>query len=221
MKDSSCEIKENKIVMNKVMSEREKDALQEAGNIAAGSAATALSKLVSEKIMIDVTECKLTRVDEIPQILGGPTELVVAVNMVIPNRKLCSILMLFPHKSAKELCDMFSKRKLGTTKEITPDELNSLTEIGNICICAYLNALSKLLDIILMPSPPSVASDMIASILQDVAISADEIGEYAIIIETNFLHKYGSNKGHFMFILDQKSKEAIFNVFNVDVKDVN
>ena len=139
--------------------------------------------------------------------------------MVIPYRKLCSILMLFPHKSAKELCDMFSKKELGTTKEITSSEMEVFTEIGNICICAYLNALSKMLDVLLMPSPPTVASDMIASILQSVAISADEIDEYAIIIETDFLHKYGRNKGHFMFILDQKSKEAIFNFFNIKPDD--
>ena len=80
MKDSSCEVKENETMDMEVMSDREKDALQEAGNIAAASAATALSKLVNQKIMIDVTECKLTKVDNIPQILGGPTELVVAVN---------------------------------------------------------------------------------------------------------------------------------------------
>ncbi len=216
MKNSSCEVMDSDTMEKYTLSEKEKDALSEAGNIAAASAATALSKIVGEKVMIDVTECKLTKVDKIPQAFGDVTNLVVAVNMEIPNRKLCSILMLFPYKSARDLCDLFTRKKLGTTKEITEKEICALTEIGNICICAYLNGLSKLLKVQFMPMPPSVASDMVGSILQDVAISADEINEYAIIIETNFVHKYGNNKGLFLFILDKESKEAIFKVFNVE-----
>jgi chemotaxis protein CheC len=195
---------------------KEKDALQEAGNIAAAYAASALSKLIGDEIMIDVTVCSLTKVDNIPQALGEVTNLVVAVNMVIPDKNLCSIIMLFPYESAMELCDMFYRKESGTTKEINEKEIGALTEIGNICICAYLNALSKLLGVEYMPTPPAVASDMIGSVLEEVAISADAINEFAIIIETNFIHKIGNSKGHFLFILDKASKDAIFKVFKVN-----
>lgn len=216
MNEGTSEVMDSETMKKYTLSEKERDALSEAGNIAAGSAATALSKIVGEKVMIDVTECKLTKVDKIPQAFGDVTNLVVAINMEIPNRKLCSILMLFPNKSAMDLCDLFTHKELGTTKEITDREIGVLTEIGNICICAYLNGLSKLLKVEFMPMPPSVAADMVGSILESVAISADEINEYAIIIETNFIHKYGNNKGLFLFILDKESKEAIFNVFKVE-----
>ena len=169
----------------------------------------------NNEIMIDVTECRLTEVDKIPRAFGEVTDLVVAINMAIPNRRLCSILMIFQYQSAMDLCDMFLRKEMGTTKRITKNEINALTEIGNICICAYLNGLAKLLNVEFMPSPPSVASDMVGSILESIAISVDELYEYAVIIETNFIHKFGKNKGHFLFILDNESKEAIFKVFKV------
>ena len=203
----------NETMNNYILSDREKDALQEAGNIAAAYAATALSQLVGESIIIDVTECKITKVDQIPHAFGEITDSVVAINMVIPSRKLCSIVMIFPKDSATELCDMFTKKKRGTTKKITENEINALTEIGNICICAYLNAISRLLDIEFLPSPPAVACDMVGSILEDVAISADAIDDFAILIETNFIHKYGHNKAHLLFIPDLEARDAILRKF--------
>jgi chemotaxis protein CheY-P-specific phosphatase CheC len=49
------------------MSEKQKDALQEAGNIAAGSAATALSTLLGERVMIDATNCRIKDLEKVPQ----------------------------------------------------------------------------------------------------------------------------------------------------------
>ena len=205
------------IVNDTTLSERELDALKEAGNIAAAHAATALSKLISEKIMIDVTECNLTKVDKFKGLFGKTEDSAIVINMDIPNRDLCSIMMFFPFHSAIELCDMFYKRASGTTNELSTKEIGALAEIGNICICAYLNALSKLLNIMYMPAPPEVASDSINSVLEKAASESSLVNDYAILIETNFLHNSHANKGHFLFILDDESKNAIFNVFKIQV----
>ena len=215
MKDSSSTVKEENTPNDYVLSDKEKDALQEAGNIAAAYAATALSTLVGENILIDVTECKITKVDKIPHAFGDITDMVVAINMAIPTRQICSILMIYPFESAMELCDMFSKKERGTTKEITDNEIASLTEISNICICAYLNALSRLLGIEYMPSPPKIASDMIGPILEEIAVTADTVDDFAILIETNFVHKFGFNKAHLIFLPDRESRDAILNAFKV------
>ena len=155
------------------LNEFQKDALQEACNIAAANAVSALSKLIDEKINLEITECKILKTEKIPYALGDVSSEVVAVNMMIPNKNLCSVLMFLPIKFAMEYCDKFSKNVVGTTKQISYNEIVVLTEIGNICICAYLNALSKLMDTKLMPTPPAVACDTIGSILEDVAVSAD------------------------------------------------
>jgi len=199
------------------MSERQKDALQEAGNIAAGSAATALSTLLGERVMIDATNCRIKDLEKVPQALGDVTKQVVAVYMGVQDMNHGSIQMIFSHQSALMLCDMFSKKWTGMTKEITDKEIASRAEIGNICICAYLNTLSKLMGITLMPYPPAVAVDMIGPILEAIATDFDAVGESAVMIETDFIYKYGRSKGHFLFIPDEESKQMILRRFKTDV----
>ena len=198
------------------MSERQKDALQEAGNIAAGSAATALSTLLGERVMIDATKCRIEGLEKVPRLLGDVTKEVVAVYMGVRDMNHGSIQMVFSHQSAMRLCDMFSKNWSDTTKEITDREIAILAEIGNICICAYLNTLSKLTDTTLMPYPPAVAVDMIGPILEAIATDFDAVGESAIIIETEFLYRYAKSKGHFLFIPDEESRQKILRRFKAD-----
>ena len=195
------------------MSERQKDALSEAGNVGAAYAVTALSKLVDEEILINVTECKLAKMEQFPQSLGDAASFVVGVNMLIPTENLCSILMFFPYDAAMECCDMFSKNKIGSTTEISYKEYVILAEIGNICLCAYLNALSKLINEQFIPTPPAVACDELGSLLEDVAPSADLINNNAIIVQTSFIDHNGQENGHFLFIPDRDAKDAILKVF--------
>jgi chemotaxis protein CheC len=198
------------------MTDKEKDALSEAGNIAAGYAVSALSELLGEDIMIDVTKCQFVNINKITEAFDNPKNFVVGLNMLIPTTNLCSVLMFLPYKSAMEYCDKFAKNKIGTTKEISYKEYVFLAEIGTISLCAYLNALSKLLNITLLPTPPAVACDVMSSILEDVAPSAETFNDNAILIETNFEHKSSENKGNILFIPDGESKDAIFKAFKVN-----
>jgi chemotaxis protein CheC len=202
------------------MNNKKKDALQEAGNIGAGYAITALSKLIDQQIMIDVTRCRKVKINDITSFFGDTTKYVVGINMLIPTRYLCSVLMFLPYESALKYCDRFRKKEVGTTKRISYDEFILLTEIGTISLCAYLNALSKLLNVQLIPTPPAVACDAIGSIMEDIAPSADTINDHAIFIETNFIEASNRRKdnnddrGNILYIPDRDSKNAILNVFN-------
>jgi chemotaxis protein CheC len=207
---------DSKLITGFDLKPRQKDALQEAGNIAAAHAATALSKIINEKIMIDVTECMLTSVEKIPESFGDVTSEVVAVYMDIQQMEKGFIMILFSHGSAVELCNMFSKIENGKDREISDRDIAVLTEIGNICICAYLNALSKMLDNVLTPTPPMVAKDMIGAILDNIATNASEIDDSAILIETDFIHRYGRSKGQLLFMPDKTFKQMIIKSFDVE-----
>ena len=56
---------------------------------------------------------------------------------------------------------------------------------------------------------------MIGAILQTVAVDVDNLGEEAILVETDFIHNHGRTKGFFLFIPDIRSKQAIFDAFDV------
>ena len=199
------------------MTKKQIDALQEAGNIGAAYAATALSKLVDGEVMIDVTRCKLIEITELPKAMGNGNKYVVGINMLIPTTYLCSILMFLPYSSAMEYCDLFHKYELGTTKEIAYKEYVVLAEIGTICLCSYMNALSKLVGLDCIPTPPAVACDVIESILEDVSTSADAVDDTAILIETDFVNRITHNQGLFLFIPDREVADAIIKKFNANI----
>ncbi|PYO75720.1 MAG: hypothetical protein DMD67_10695 [Gemmatimonadetes bacterium] len=57
------------------------DALREVANIGAGHAATALSQLTNRRIMISVPQINIARLEEVPDLLGNPQDVVAAVLM--------------------------------------------------------------------------------------------------------------------------------------------
>ena len=192
------------------------DALRELGNIAAAHAATSLSKLLNKEILIDVTESSLHHVESLPYALGEVDMEVFAVYMNLAYKYRGIILMILPTIKAIQLSDMFFGKENGSNRPVEEDDKEAITEIGNICVCAYLNAISKFLDISLIPSPPGLAVDMLGAILEFPASIIGERSEYAIVIETKMIHDHDIFPGHILFLPDQKSQNLILERFGVE-----
>lgn len=126
------------------------------------------------------------------------------------------ILFVFPYKNALRLSSMFLGKSDDPNREIDEDDRSAISEIGNICACAYLNAISKFLDITLMPSPPGIAIDMLQAIMEFPASLIGQRSEYAIVIETQFIHRNEAFPGLILFMLDPPSQELILKRFGVD-----
>jgi chemotaxis protein CheC len=163
------------------------DALKEVANIGAGHAATALSQMTNKKIMISVPQVTVTPLEEVPEVLGDPAEVVAAVLMHMMGDLTGRTLLLFPESSAYALCDILLRRPIGTTTELGVMEQSGIKEVGNILSSAYLTALSDFMGMMLVPSVPSLVVDGGASNL----------------------------KGHFLLLPDLASLRAIFDAIRV------
>jgi chemotaxis protein CheC len=193
------------------------DALRELGNIAAAHAATALSKLLSKEILIDVTESSLYEVEGLPYALGDIDKKVFAVYMDIEEDNRGIILMILPYNKAIQLSDMFlGNNNIGIEREVEEDDREVITEIGNICVCAYLNAISKFLDISLIPAPPGLAIDMLGAILEFPASVIGENSDFALVIETKMIHDNSIFPGIILFLPDNTSQDLILERFGLD-----
>src|SRR5207244_7927441 len=91
------------------------DALREVANIGAGHAATALSQLTNRRIMISVPQINISRLEEVPGLLGDPQEVVAAVLMHMLGDLTGRTLLLFPETVRRKLYDMLLRRPSGTT----------------------------------------------------------------------------------------------------------
>src|SRR5438445_10636113 len=114
------------------------DALREVANIGAGHAATALSQMTNRRIMISVPRINIARLEEVPDLLGNPQEVVAAVLMHMLGDLTGRTLLLFPERVGRRLCDMLLRRPSGTPAVFAPLDQSCLKEAGNILSAAYI-----------------------------------------------------------------------------------
>jgi len=195
----------------------QRDALREVANIGAGHAATALSTLTSRRIMITVPEVRVSRLEEVAEILGSPDDVVAAVLMHMMGDLTGRTLVLFPEQNARQLCDILLRKPLGTTKAYGEMEQSGLKEVGNILSSAYLNALSDFMGMMLVPSVPSLAIDLAGAVLTSAYMNFGYDRDYVFCVETEFvLEEPGTNlSGHYLLLPDLASLRAIFDAIRL------
>ncbi|MDH5198553.1 MAG: chemotaxis protein CheC [Gemmatimonadota bacterium] len=194
------------------LKELQLDALKEVANIGAGHAATALSQLTNRRIMINVPQIEITRLEDVPQTFGDPEAVVAAVLMHVLGDLTGRTLLLLPEENAWLLCDLLLRRSAGTTATIGQLEESSLKEAGNILSGAYLNALSDFMGMMLLPSVPSLVVDLSGAVLTTAFLNFGQDRDFVFCVETNF-HFTEAEKtltGHFLLLPDLASLRAIF-----------
>lgn len=195
--------------------------LQEVGNIGAGNAATALSKLVNKKIEMNVPVVRVISFQELMDLYGGPDEMIAAVFLRIEGEVTGSMFYLLPVDKAT-----FFARLLTGMKDITLTNsgnselaLSALQEMGNIMAGTYLTALSEFIQMRLTPSVPEVGIDMFGAIISYGLLEISKVSDYAIMIDTVLKTETeednGLIKGHLFLLPDPESFEKIFSALGV------
>jgi chemotaxis protein CheC len=199
------------------LKELQLDALKEVANIGAGHAATALSQLTSRRIMINVPQINISRLEDVPETLGDPEAVVAAVLMHVLGDLTGRTLLLFPEDNARLLCDLLLRRPPGTTREFGELEQSSLKEAGNILGGAYLNALSDFMGMLLLPSVPSLVVDLSAAVLTTTYLNFGQDRDFVFCVETDFHFTEADRhlQGHFLLLPDLASLKAIFDAIRL------
>lgn len=197
------------------LSSMQLDVLKEIGNVGAGNSATALSQIINRKIDMTVPNVSIMPLDEVPDVVGGPDVMVVGVFLRVYGLAPGSVLFLMPRDSAFYLIDMLMGKDRGKTKNLDFMDESALMEIGNILAGAYLNSLSYFTKLTLLPSIPALAMDMAGAILSVVLVQLGQMGDHALVIETEFLSEDDGIKGHFFLIPDPGSLDTILSAVGV------
>ena len=197
------------------LSPTQMDALREIGNVGAGNSATALSQIINHRIDMNVPEVSIVTLGHVPDLVGGPEAMVVGVFLRVYGQAPGNILFLLPAESAFYLVDMLMGKKRGETQNLDYLDESALMEIGNILAGAYLNALFNLTKLSLLPSIPALAMDMAGAILNVVLIQLGQMGDHALVIETEFTTDEEGIKGHFFLVPDPGSLDTILTAVGV------
>lgn len=190
------------------------DVLREVGNIGAGHAATALSKLIQKEVDMKVPQVKIISFDEVADFVGGAEAIVVAVYLRVEGDCPGNMFFIVDFESARNLL----QQMIGTA--VSPDvlsemEISALHEIGNILAGSYLSSLADFTKLNLHPSVPALAIDMAGAILSYGLIELGRSGDFALTIDTAFFEGNAQVKGHFFLIPDPDSLEILFRSLGV------
>ena len=192
------------------------DALREIGNVGAGNSATALSQIINKRIDMNVPKVALVPIEAVPDLVGGPDTIVVGVFLRVYGRAPGNILFLLPQKSAFYLVDTLMGRAHGTTTKLDFMYESALMEIGNILSGAYLNAFFNFTHISMLPSIPALAMDMAGAILNVILVQLGQMGDQALVIETEFLAEDDGINGHFFLVPDPGSLAILIKGVGVE-----
>jgi chemotaxis protein CheC len=197
------------------------DALREVANIGAGHAATALSQMIGETIMISVPMINIARLEDVPPQVAGPDEPVAAVLMQMLGDLTGRTLLVFPRRTAHRLASLLQRRLTdgpeADSNEFTEMDQSAIKEAGNILSSAYMTALSDFMGMMLLPSPPSLAVDMSDAVLTTTYLQFGTDRDLVFCVESEFLMDESAEKlrGFFLLLPDPASLQAILKAIRV------
>ena len=193
------------------------DALREVANIGAGHAATALSQMTGDTIMISVPTINIARLEDVPPQITAPEEPVAAVLMNMLGDLTGRTLLVFPRPTAIRLSELMLRRPARADGELGELEQSAIKEAGNILSGAYLNALSDFMGLMLLPSPPSLAIDMSSAVLTTAYLQFGTDRDYVFCVESEFhMQELGEKlRGFFLLLPDVASLHAILRAVRV------
>jgi chemotaxis protein CheC len=197
------------------LSQQALDAMREVANIGAGHAATALSQITGQRIMISVPRINIAALEDVPNQIASGEEPVAAVAIKVAGDLTGLTLLVFPQPIAYRIAGLMMGgrhvERLGAIEE------SALKEAGNILSAAYLNALAEFLGMRILNSPPVLAVDMSDAVLSSTYIEVSEGAEYVFCVESEFqlANDTAPLRGFFLLLPDPPSLRAMLTAIRV------
>ena len=191
------------------------DALREVANIGAGHAATALSQITAQRIMISVPQITIAALEDVPNQIAAGEEPVAAVAIRVDGDLTGVTLLVFPQPTAHRIAAlMMGGRDVSTFGAL---EESALKEAGNILSGAYLNALAEFLGMRILNSPPALAIDMSDAVLNSTYVEASQGATHVFCVESEFQLQNDTTplRGFFLLLPDPASLRAMLTAIRV------
>ena len=165
----------------------ELDTLKEIGSIGTGNAATSLSALIGKPVRIQQPEVRIMGYNEAIEWIGGPEPITAGV-LVGMSGQLSGIMLSVQQLDFVNLVlESMMDKTINDYADLGEMGQSALTEVGNIMISTFINALSGLAGMDIELTVPAFTVDMQGAIL---AVPMAEYGgqsNYIMTIGGNFI----------------------------------
>ena len=165
----------------------ELDTLREVGSIGTGNAATSLSDLIGKLVRIKQPEVRIMEYNEAIEWIGGPEPITAGV-LVGMSGQLSGIMLSVQQLDFVNLVlESMMDQHVEDYAELDEIGRSALTEVGNIMISTFINALSSLTDLEIDLTVPSLTVDMQGAIMTVPMAEYGGQSNYIMTIGGNFV----------------------------------
>ncbi len=160
-------------------SELGKDLMREIGSIGTGNASTALSALLNTKIEMIPPEVRILSLQDVSSVLGFPEDEVMAILSKMSGNVNGIILVVFHLNSIDTIVKTMVDKNITKFSDLDEMDYSIVTEVGNILISSYVNAISAMTEFDIELSVPVCTIDMVGGIMNvpmaEVGFDVDSI----------------------------------------------
>jgi chemotaxis protein CheC len=186
----------------------DKDALRELINIGFGRAASALSTLVSQRVLLDAPTVNIYPVQRLSSALSLMAgQEVINVHQVFRGKLAGDAMLLMETKSASILADMLAGGS-GKPSQLSANDREALVETGNIVLNAFIGSFGNLLRVHITFTVPHLRIETLADLLHALATNDQGI-EFALVVKIQFRLTQGDVTGYVLIVMGIQSLETL------------
>jgi len=159
-----------------------------------------LSLMVHHQIAVTSLSLKWLPVKQAAAMICGPEERGVGIYLAIEGDADGHLLMMHDISMAFRIIDIQLGLPIGTTVRMGDMEGYILGEMGNITGAFFLNALADATDLVLMPSPPAVMTDLAMAMVNLPLSCILEGQDEALMVSATFATANETIEGKFIVL---------------------
>ena len=169
------------------MNSQQIDALREVGSIGTGNAATALSALLGCEVRIPLPEVQVLEFNDAVEKLGGFETVSAGIISSLSGEINGLMLALVQLDAINLILKHIMGKQIVSYDDLTELEDSAVIEVGNILISSFVNALSGLSGVKIVPSVPQLPIDMQGAIITVPMAAYGNQSDYIMLIGGSFL----------------------------------
>jgi chemotaxis protein CheC len=154
-------------------------------------ASAAMCRWTDGLITLTLDEVREIPLEDVASELNLGDELLTMVVLTMPGEVGGEMILSFDEINARQLAAALLHRPVEDSPRWSELEKSALTETGNIIGCCYVNAITRLINRNLVPSPPYFIQDFGASVLEQALMAQALTGDEVLVCRTGF-HKEGA-----------------------------
>jgi chemotaxis protein CheC len=182
----------------------------ELGSIGAGNAATSLSEIFQEPILIEVPKIHTLPPHLVPNFYKKHDTPTTAIYMQLRGEAECDILLLFEVEEARKIAAMMTM--VPSPEDVDPEmEASAIEELGSIMIGGFLSAIADFTDVELLPLPPLLVKGCFDAILDSFLVKQSLVSDIALVFDGCFRRSSNQAGGTIIVFPSPEMQKVLVN----------